>query len=75
MWIMGCMMTAKQLADAIGRKKIAEAVGVGPTAVSNAVARGWFPSAWFIVVCDLAERIGVECPPELFKMLPKVGDE
>ena len=75
LWILALMMTAHELANAIGRKKIAQAVGVGPTAVSNAVTRGWFPATWFLAVCDLAEAIGVECPPELFKMIPKVGDQ
>lgn len=64
------MMTASELADAIGRKNIADAAKVGPTAVSNAVVRGWFPATWFIVVSNLADRAGVECPPDLFKMVP-----
>lgn len=64
------MMTASELADAIGRKNIADAAKVGPTAVSNAVVRGWFPATWFIVVSNLAEQAGVDCPPTLFKMVP-----
>lgn len=63
-------MTASDLADALGRKIIADALGVLPTAVSNAVVRGWFPSSWFLAVKSLAESRGVECPPELFKMKP-----
>lgn len=63
-------MTASELADALGRKNIAGAVHFGPTAVSNAVVRGWFPATWFMVMSDLAKKAGSECPPELFKMLP-----
>lgn len=62
------MTTSHDLADAVGRKKIADALGVLPTAVSNAVVRGWFPSSWFLVVKSLADEVGQACPPELFKM-------
>lgn len=62
------MTTAIQLADAIGRKKIADAVGVLPTAVSNHVVRGVFPSSWFLAIQPLAIAAGQECPPALFKM-------
>lgn len=62
------MTTASDLADALGRKAIADALGVLPTAVSNAVVRGWFPSSWFLAVKAIADQEGQECPPELFKM-------
>jgi hypothetical protein len=62
------MMTASELADAIGRKKLVAALPVGATAVSNAVVRGRFPSSWFLVACRLAEEAGVECDPALFGM-------
>lgn len=61
---------AKKFAEALGRKDIAAAVGVKSTAVSNAVVRGWFPASWFIVVSDLANRKGLDCPPHLFGMKP-----
>lgn len=60
---------AKALADAIGRKNIADAAGVGLTAVSNAVVRGSFPPSWFIAVSTLAIPLGVHCPPEIFSMV------
>lgn len=62
------MTTASQLADAIGRKEMADALGVGPTAVSNAVVRGEFPASWFLLVKSLADQAGHHCPPDLFKM-------
>lgn len=62
------MTTASELADAIGRKKMADTLHVGVTAISNAVVRGWFPSSWFLVVQGLAAEAGAECPPCLFKM-------
>lgn len=64
------MTTASILADAVGRKNMADALGVGLTAVSNAVVRGWFPSSWFLAVKALADRRGIDCPPDLFKMKP-----
>ncbi len=62
------MTTASDLADALGRKTIADALGVLPQAVSNAVVRGWFPSSWFLAVKAIADAEGQQCPPELFKM-------
>lgn len=62
------MLDSVQFADAVGRKKIAEALGVGATAVSNAVVRKRFPSSWFLACQRLANDAGVTCPPELFGM-------
>ncbi|MBU2868972.1 helix-turn-helix domain containing protein [Pacificibacter marinus] len=64
------MMTAFDLANAIGRKKIADTLGVGMTAVSNAVVRGSFPASWFLAIQSLSEDLGLEFeyPPELFNM-------
>lgn len=62
------MVTTLTLADALGRRKIAEAVGVGATAVSNAVVRGRFPASWFLIIKRLADEAGQECPPALFNL-------
>jgi hypothetical protein len=64
------MMTAFDLANAIGRKKIADTLGVGMTAVSNAVVRGSFPASWFLAIQSLSEDLGLEFEykPELFNM-------
>jgi len=63
------MMTPHQaFADAIGRASIAEATGVGLTAVSNTVVRERFPASWYLVLQRLAEKKGIDCPPELFGM-------
>lgn len=61
------MIEIDQFAAAIGRKKIAEAVGVLPTAVSNAVVRRRkFPGYWYDTLHQLAEKEGVPCPREMF---------
>lgn len=62
------MITASEFADAVGRKEIADKLGVGTTAVSNAVVRGVFPSSWFFILQELSNDLDVECPPELFNM-------
>lgn len=62
------MTSPKQIADSLGRKSIAAAVGVRETAVSNAVVRGQFPPAWFVAVSGLAAAKDVECPPQAFGM-------
>ena len=69
MWILANMMKAAHLADALGRKRMADAIGVGLTAVSNAVVRNTFPASWFIVCKSLAEESGIECPPDLFSFV------
>jgi hypothetical protein len=60
------MMKAETLAEALGRKKMAEALGIGQTAISNAVVRGCFPASWFMVCKSLADEAGADCPPDLF---------
>lgn len=62
------MTEAIHIADEIGRKRIADAVGVGVTAVSNAVVRNRFPASWFVAIEKLATEKGMNCPPELFGM-------
>lgn len=62
------MDNATTFAKAVGRDNLAKATGVGLTAVSNAVVRGWFPSSWFVAAKALADENGVDCPPELFGM-------
>lgn len=59
---------AAKLADALGRAEIAAAVGVGFTAVSNAVVRNRFPSSWFLILSEMAEERGVAFDPALCGM-------
>jgi len=60
------MMDTSELARALGRKEMAEALGVGATAVSNAVVAKKFPASWFDALDDLAASKGVNCPRSLF---------
>lgn len=62
--------TSTQLiCDALGRKRMAERLGVGLPAISNAAADGQFPAKWFAVLRDMCAEAGVECPEALFKFI------
>lgn len=60
------MTNTQHIADQIGQRQIATALGVGTTAVSNAVVRGSFPTSWFLVVKRLCDERGVDCPETAF---------
>lgn len=60
------MLTALEFANAIGRKKMADALEVGATAVSNAVVRENFPASWLETCRTLAGEAGVQFPVHLF---------
>jgi hypothetical protein len=64
----GCMEnnSASSLANKLGRNKIASAVGVGLTAVSNATVSGKFPSSWFEIIEALCVSVGEDCPRKIF---------
>lgn len=63
-------MNTRQFADKVGRKKMAEALDVLPTAVSNAVGRETFPPAWYDACMKLASEAGIDCPRDLFAQRP-----
>lgn len=60
------MKSALDIANTLGRKVIADAVGVGPTAVSNALSRKTFPAAWYFAINDLAAKRGLSVDPAAF---------
>lgn len=69
------MITVAQFADLVGRGAISQALGHSNTnAVSNAIARGQMPAAWYLAVRALAAQAGVECPDSLFAMRPVPED-
>lgn len=67
------MVTTQKIAKAVGRANMAKALGVGSTAVSNAVVSGKFPPAWFVVMQRLCAGADIDCPPSLFSMKSTVG--
>ena len=62
------MKSTSEIASAVGRVKMQEALNVGPTAISKYVVAGKFPASWFIVLKNLCADIGLDCPPHLFGM-------
>lgn len=60
-------MTANELANKLGRSAIADAVGVGASAVSEALRLGGFPASWYAAVTDLGDANGVEVPMDVFR--------
>ncbi|MGI3163622.1 helix-turn-helix domain-containing protein [Pseudooceanicola sp. 200-1SW] len=68
------MVSALHIANILGRARLASELGVGDSAVSNAVSRGRFPASWFFVVNRLALSANIPCPPELFGMRAAEGE-
>ncbi len=64
------MVTALEICDALGRKPMAEALGVGVTTISNAAVAGVFPAKWYRVVRAMCREVGCECPDDVFNFAP-----
>ena len=60
-------MDTKHLALVIGRKAISDKIGVGLTAVGEAVTSGAFPSSWYAGIVELAQSRGIAVPARLFR--------
>ena len=60
------MKDTSELADALGRKDMAHALGVGLTAISNRLSDDKLPAGWFDALEALAKQKGKECPRHLF---------
>lgn len=68
-------MEAKELIAKIGRKPLADALGVSETTVRLAVYQGGgkLPPSWFDACDNLAKSKRVKCPRDLFsfKLAPQ----
>lgn len=60
------MKTINDFSSRFTQRRIAKEIGVGATAVNNAVSRGLFPAAWFDALEQLCQREGEDCPRALF---------
>lgn len=57
-------MTNAEIKRAVGRKRLAELVGVGVAMVDKRTAEGCYPATWYFVICD---ELGLtELPRKLF---------
>lgn len=62
------MVTTHEIAKSLGRQKMADALGVGLTAISKYVVAGKFPASWYLVIKSLCKDAGADCPDSLFEM-------
>lgn len=58
--------TPSQLLDAIGKKRVQDALNVGRSAIYNALKAGKLPPSWFDVIDTFARSEGVDCPRRFF---------
>lgn len=65
------MTTTHDIAKELTQARIAAHLGVGTTAVNNAVHRGQFPTKWFFRMRRLCEDAGIDCPKDLFGFMPE----
>jgi hypothetical protein len=65
------MSSIKNFVQQVGRTRIAQCVSVTPNAVTNALARGKFPSHWYFDLQALAAETGEACPKEWFAFQKK----
>ena len=56
----------QKICDEVGRKRIAEKLGLGKAAIGNAVRDGVFPPSWYMEVKQLCDVDGIDCPLEAF---------
>ncbi|WP_412506191.1 hypothetical protein [Roseovarius sp. SYSU LYC5161] len=62
------MDDAKDIAARIGQRRIAMALGIGVTAVNNAVVRGKFPAACLPVIRQICATEGITCHESAFNV-------
>lgn len=60
------MKNARHIADTLTQRAIAQRLGLGVTAVNNAVKRGVFPASWFPVVREMCREADIDCPETAF---------
>lgn len=65
------MMTTHDMAEALTQARMAKHLGIGATAVNNAVHRGQFPSKWYFRLKRLCDDAGIDCPTDLFGFIPE----
>lgn len=63
------MSNVQDICDAIGRARLARALGRTKGAITNGISDGSFPSRWYLVVKKLCDAKGVDCPDSLFSFV------
>lgn len=68
------MVDTREIAETVGRARMAAELGVGLTAISKYVVAGHFPASWLFVMQGLCKEFDISCPSELFGMKPYGSD-
>lgn len=69
------MMTVEKICDEVGRKKLANALNVTKSAITNAISAGKFSPRWYRVVSALCADKGIQCPDALFGFIQPERNE
>lgn len=62
------MSDVKSIVTRLGRRRIAERIGVSVSAVGNAVVDGRFPANWYGAMKEMCDAEGADCPLSIFAM-------
>ena len=61
-----CMDNVEAIYEKVGRDTLMRRLGVSKSAMTNALAAGRFPAAWFQIVRDACRELGADCSEKLF---------
>lgn len=64
------MNDIENICNEIGRQTLVEELSVTKAAISNAISNGRFPPRWVSVVRHECDKKGIDCPDELFGIIP-----
>ncbi len=67
-------MTPRDIVSLLGRKPIADAVGVKPGAVSEALRGEKLPASWFIACRNMGQAMGAQIPDTAFNFKGRPTD-
>lgn len=62
------MKPIDKILSGVDRSTLRQRLGVGDTAISNAIAAGRFSSSWYEEVKALCDEAKIDCPLAAFKM-------
>ena len=60
-------ISTRALIERIGNDRMQEITGTGYKMVRLVANRGWFPPKWHLPLSRECQRLGIDCPPELFQ--------
>ncbi|WP_109464387.1 helix-turn-helix domain-containing protein [Albibacillus kandeliae] len=65
----------KAICDGVGRKELADRLGVGKASITNALREGAFPASWYMEVKALCDASGLDCPLEAFNFRSSANED